>query len=101
MVSTFTATDGAAYEQQMGRWSQRLAEPFLDFMGPIGAESILDLGCGTGSLTLALARRSSASRVCGLDVSAAYIVGPEQCRLIRRQLHSRVRGQYPIARMNP
>jgi ubiquinone/menaquinone biosynthesis C-methylase UbiE len=73
MVSTFTATDGAAYEQQMGRWSQRLAEPFLDFMGPIGAESILDLGCGTGSLTLALARRSSASRVCGLDVSAAYI----------------------------
>jgi len=30
-----------------------------------------------------------------------YIVGPEQCRLIRRQLHSRVRGQYPIARMNP
>jgi hypothetical protein len=30
-----------------------------------------------------------------------YIVGPEQRRLIRRQLHSRVRGQYPIARMNP
>jgi hypothetical protein len=29
------------------------------------------------------------------------VVGPEQCRLIRRQLHSRVRGQYPIARMNP
>jgi SAM-dependent methyltransferase len=73
MVSTFTATDGDAYEQQMGRWSQRLAEPFLDFIGPIGTESILDLGCGTGSLTLALARRSSASRVCGLDVSADYI----------------------------
>jgi SAM-dependent methyltransferase len=73
MVSTFTATDGDAYEQQMGRWSQRLAEPFLDFTGPIGTESILDLGCGTGSLTLALARRSAASRVCGLDVSAAYI----------------------------
>jgi hypothetical protein len=31
----------------------------------------------------------------------AYVVGPEQCRLIRRQLDSRVRGQYPIARMNP
>jgi len=30
----------------------------------------------------------------------AYLVGPEQCRLIRRQLHSRARGQYPVARMN-
>ena len=29
-----------------------------------------------------------------------YEVGPEQCRLIRRRLDSRVRRQYPIARMN-
>jgi hypothetical protein len=29
-----------------------------------------------------------------------YFVGPEQCRLIRRQLGSRDRGTYPIARMN-
>ena len=28
------------------------------------------------------------------------LVGPEQCRLIRRQLDSRARGQYPVARMN-
>ena len=34
--STFTATDGDAYELQMGRWSRRLAEPFLDFAGPLG-----------------------------------------------------------------
>src|SRR5690349_359481 len=31
--STFTATDATAYEQMMGRWSRRLAEPFLDFAG--------------------------------------------------------------------
>jgi hypothetical protein len=30
-----------------------------------------------------------------------YIVGPEQCRLIRRRLAFRVHGQDPIARMNP
>jgi hypothetical protein len=28
-----------------------------------------------------------------------YLVGPEQCGLIRRRLGSRVRGQYPIVRM--
>jgi hypothetical protein len=31
----------------------------------------------------------------------SYLVDPEQCRLIRRRLDSKVRGQYPIARMNP
>ncbi len=72
--STFTATDGDAYEQQMGRWSKRLAEAFLDFAGPLGdAEHILDLGCGTGSLSIALARRSVSCRICGLDFSAAYV----------------------------
>ncbi len=52
--STFVSADGDGYELQMGRWSRRLAEPFLDFAGPLGkGERILDLGCGTGSLALA------------------------------------------------
>ena len=31
--STFNAADGDGYEQLMGRWSRRLAVPFLDFAG--------------------------------------------------------------------
>ena len=31
--STFPAADGDGYELQMGRWSRRLAGPFLDFVG--------------------------------------------------------------------
>lgn len=71
--STFTATDGDAYEQQMGRWSRRLAEPFLDFIGPIGEGPILDVGCGTGHLTFAAASRLQTGRIHGLDFSEAYI----------------------------
>ncbi|MEO3470342.1 class I SAM-dependent methyltransferase [Roseomonas sp. CAU 1739] len=71
--STFNATDGDAYEVQMGRWSRRLAEPFLDFAGPAGAGHVLDLGCGTGSLALALAAREPGCRISGVDFSAAYV----------------------------
>jgi SAM-dependent methyltransferase len=71
--STFSATDGDAYEQQMGRWSRRLAQPFLDFADLAGGGPILDLGCGTGSLTRALAGRFAASRVVGLDFSEVYV----------------------------
>lgn len=71
--STFTATDGDAYEQQMGRWSRRLAGPFLDFAGVPGAGRVLDLGCGTGSLALALAERAPGCRIDGVDLSPAYI----------------------------
>jgi SAM-dependent methyltransferase len=71
--STFPATDGDAYEQQMGRWSRRLAQPFLDFVDLDNGARILDLGCGTGSLTRALAGRFTASRIVGLDVSEAYV----------------------------
>jgi SAM-dependent methyltransferase len=71
--STFSATDGDAYEQQMGRWSRRLAQPFLDFADLDGGGRILDLGCGTGSLTRAIAGRYATSRIVGLDLSEAYV----------------------------
>jgi len=71
--STFPASDGDAYEQQMGRWSRRLAQPFLDFADIDDGGRILDLGCGTGSLTRALAARLAGSRIVGLDASDAYI----------------------------
>ena len=56
MTSSFNVHDASGYEQLMGRWSQRLALPFIDFAGLADGEKILDVGCGTGSLTFALAR---------------------------------------------
>jgi ubiquinone/menaquinone biosynthesis C-methylase UbiE len=71
--STFAAASGDGYERQMGRWSRRLAEPFLEFAGWRDGEDVLDAGCGTGSLTAALARRTKTARIRGIDFSAAYV----------------------------
>ncbi len=68
----FTATDGDAYERHMGRWSRGLAEVFLDFVGVAEDEQVLDLGCGTGSLTYALAERVTNQGIVGVDLSEAY-----------------------------
>lgn len=54
MSSTFVAKNAAGYEPLMGRWSRRLAQPFLDFSDLRNCKRILDVGCGTGSLSKAI-----------------------------------------------
>ena len=71
--STFMAADGDGYELQMGRWSRRLAEPFLDFVGTAPGECVLDVGCGTGRLAFALTEKCQVKQLHGIDVSPAYI----------------------------
>jgi len=71
--STFVAADGAGYEVLMGRWSRRLALPFLDFVGAAKGERVLDVGCGTGELAFALAARSEVGEVQAVDLAVPYI----------------------------
>jgi SAM-dependent methyltransferase len=72
-TSTFLATQGDGYERTMGRWSRQLALPFLDFVGTADGDRVLDVGCGTGHLSFAVARRSGAGEVRGIDVALPYI----------------------------
>jgi SAM-dependent methyltransferase len=71
--STYTANDGEAYERLMGRWSPVLADRLIAFGGVADGDVVLDLGCGTGSLAMALAARTGVRRILGIDVAPAYI----------------------------
>ena len=69
-TAVFGPVTGDIYESQMGRWSRSLAEPFLDFVSVnLHNAAALDVGCGTGSLSFAVARRDSTVSVTGCDIS--------------------------------
>ena len=73
MASTFTVRDASGYEQLMGRWSRRLAPGFIEFAGLAPGEAILDVGCGTGSLTFALAEHPELARIEAIDFSPTFV----------------------------
>src|SRR3984957_13634245 len=71
--SSFHASDGAAYEVWLGRWARRLATAFLDVVQVPPTGELLDVGCGTGALTFAMAERWPHRRVTGVDLAAPFI----------------------------
>ena len=62
-----------AYEVMMGRWSRQLAPLFVKFVGVRDGENLLDVGCGTGSLSATLARVTKTSEIVGIDPSKGFI----------------------------
>ena len=69
--------DATAYERFMGRWSSRLAPGFVDaVLGPAAADapsSVVDVGCGTGNLSMELVSRWPTTRVVGIDPSPPFV----------------------------
>lgn len=63
----------ASYELWMGRWSRRLAPSFVAFADLPEGTHLLDLGCGTGVLSLAVLENVEDSDVIGVDPAEAYI----------------------------
>jgi SAM-dependent methyltransferase len=73
MSSTFTVRSGAGYDQLMGRWSRKLAIPFINFAGVANGDRVLDVGCGTGSLTFTLPQVAEVSEVAAIDYSPVFV----------------------------
>jgi SAM-dependent methyltransferase len=69
-------SESGGYERFMGRWSRRLAPLLVEFAQVTEGDVVLDVGCGTGALTLAVAAIPS-TRVTGVDRSNAYVGSAE------------------------
>ncbi|MFJ1808113.1 MULTISPECIES: class I SAM-dependent methyltransferase [unclassified Streptomyces] len=62
-----------AYERYMGRWSRPAAKQFVSWLGCADGLRWLDVGCGTGALTAAIAARCRPTAVLALDRSAGFV----------------------------
>jgi ubiquinone/menaquinone biosynthesis C-methylase UbiE len=78
MSSTFHARNAASYEQFMGRWSRQLSARFVEFAGIADGEAIVDIGCGTGSLTGVLLESAGIKSVVGIDLADVYLESARQ-----------------------
>lgn len=78
MASIFTVNEASGYEQLMGRWSRRLAPQFISFSGLAPGEKILDVGCGTGSLTFELAKSSDLKEIQAVDFSPVFVAAASE-----------------------
>jgi len=66
-------SEGKAYEAFMGRWSSALAKEFVAFCEVGDEESLLDIGSGTGALSLELEASAPRARIIGIDPSQGYV----------------------------
>jgi SAM-dependent methyltransferase len=77
MPSMFNARDAANYERLMGRWSRRLAPLFIAHAGIAAGDRVLEVGCGTGSLTFALPEAAAIASVVAIDPSEIYLAAAQ------------------------
>jgi SAM-dependent methyltransferase len=64
---------GDLYEPYVGRWSRLVAREFVTWLDAPAGLAWLDVGCGTGALTEAIAAGCAPERLVGIDPSAGFL----------------------------
>ena len=77
-ISKFNARSAAGYERSMGRWSRRMAPGIVAYANLGDAKSVIDVGCGTGSLLFELAKNPQFEHVFGIDASDAFVAAARE-----------------------
>ena len=85
-----------AYSAFMGRYSEPLADLFVQWVGVGPGRRALDVGCGPGALTVRLVERLGAAHVIAVDPSASFVAA------VRRRcpgviVHRATAEQLPLA----
>lgn len=76
--SKFIARGATGYDRFMGRWSRRLAPPFLDFAGLSAGERVIDVGCGTGNLAVALQATGLPGSIDAVDYDEGFVAAARE-----------------------
>lgn len=74
-AATYVWLGTDAYEAHMGRWSRQMARRFLGWLLAPKGGRWLDVGCGTGALTEAVATSQEPAVVLGVDPLAVFVGG--------------------------
>jgi SAM-dependent methyltransferase len=64
---------GESYDAYMGRWSQKIAPLFFDWLSAPNGLDWLDVGCGTGALTAAILAKCKPQSVLAIDPSEGFL----------------------------
>jgi SAM-dependent methyltransferase len=64
---------GDPYERYVGRWSRKVAPPFLDWLRILPGRRWVDVGCGTGALCAAILERCEPGHVVGVEPSEGFL----------------------------
>jgi SAM-dependent methyltransferase len=88
---------GSPYEQYVGRWSRRVAPPFLSWLDIPAGRRWLDVGCGTGALCAAIVDGCSAASVIGVEPSEGFLGTAKENLAGRATLHQGSATAIPLA----
>jgi ubiquinone/menaquinone biosynthesis C-methylase UbiE len=81
-------TSGDPYDYYMGRWSRLAADSFLRWIARTSGLNWLDVGCGSGALSEAIAAHQNPAKIIAIDQSEGFVRATQrrlgqaaQCRI--------------------